>query len=138
MLVELLSELFNEFSPIYFYIGLLLSIIPLRIYNQPNTYQTDVYLRRSHALQFQLLSLPDLTATALDIRNWITNRTKRIEVPDDNEEDSSSLVFYRYKNLGGLKWKQLLYSSKLKNIASSYLGFYQLYYLLDAKAQPSQ
>ncbi|MBP2076826.1 hypothetical protein [Oceanobacillus polygoni] len=138
MFIELLSELLNEFSPIYFYIGLLLSIIPIRIYNHPNTYQTDMYIRRSHALQFQLLSVPELTATVLDIRSWITNKTKRIEIPDDNEEDSFSLGFYRYKNRGGQKWNQLLYSSNLRNIALSYLDFYRSYYLQAVKAQPSR
>ncbi|WP_339229023.1 hypothetical protein NSQ77_04265 [Oceanobacillus sp. FSL K6-2867] len=122
MLIELLSELFNEFSPIYFYIGLLLAIIPIRIYNQPNTYQTDVYIRKSHALQYQLLSVPELTATILEIRNWLTHKTKRIEIPDDNEEDSSSFDFC-YKNQGGLIWKQNLYSPHLRNIALSYLDF---------------
>jgi len=122
MFLELLSELLNEFSPMYFYLGILLSIIQfehIQFDYQKHIYQNDVFIRKSHALQFQLLILPEAPSVTVQKRNWLAHKTKRIEAPDDDKEDSSFSIFNKKINRGGQKWRQLLYSQNLRYTACS-------------------
>ncbi|WP_337019606.1 hypothetical protein [Oceanobacillus massiliensis] len=120
MLIELLSDLLNECSPIYLYLSLLVTIIQfelIQLDDHNKMFKNDVQTRKSHALRFQLLPLQKINAAMIDIRNWIANRTKRIEIPDDDKEDPSFSISHSNINRGGVTWKQLLYSPNLKNIA---------------------
>ncbi|WP_249870665.1 hypothetical protein [Oceanobacillus saliphilus] len=120
MFIELLSEFLNEFSPIYIYLSLLISVLHFefgQLNEQNRLFKNDWYAQKSNTLQFQMTSFPEMNVAAITIRNWIANKTKRIETPDDDKEDSSFSIFYSTKNRGGQKWKQHLYSPNLRIIA---------------------
>ncbi|MFD1849852.1 hypothetical protein [Oceanobacillus bengalensis] len=122
MLLELMNELLSEFSPIYFYFGLLLTIVyfdPFQFTVKRKIVENQLYMRHSHELKYQTLPRQSLIPRIIELRNWLTTKVKRVEAPDDDADAHS----FSYPNLnqirGGQKWKKHLYSLLLKNIALS-------------------
>ncbi|SES91528.1 hypothetical protein SAMN05216389_103165 [Oceanobacillus limi] len=123
MLLELLHEMLNEFSPFYLYLSAIISVFYLnRIYIgvKHNVLENHFYIRKWHDVQIQLLPEMKIIPRVLEMRNWITTKTKRIEAPDDDTDAPSFSFNHMNKLRGGQQWKQQknLYSLSLKNIAS--------------------
>ncbi|RKQ33952.1 hypothetical protein [Oceanobacillus halophilus] len=120
MLLELFNEMFYEFSPFYFYLSIALSLITIDIFYvnlEHKAFENQLYIRKSHDVKIQQLPRQIIIPRVIEIRNWITTKTKRIEAPDDDSDAHSFSLFPSIKYRGGKQWKQHLYSLLLKNIA---------------------
>ncbi|RDW19730.1 hypothetical protein [Oceanobacillus chungangensis] len=119
MFLELLNELLSDFSPIYLYLSFLLSVVYfdyIQLDFRCSIDKNHAFIRRSHALKVDSLPIQQPISGAIEIHNWLTNKTKRIEIPDDDNDAHSNSTFSIDKNRGGQKWKKHLYSRSLKNI----------------------
>ncbi|WP_085992929.1 hypothetical protein [Oceanobacillus senegalensis] len=118
MLLEFIYEMMNDLSPLYIYLSLAVSILYLdSIHMNVQPYENQVYIRRWHEIQIQLLPKQDIIPRITEIRSWITTKTKRIDAPDDDTEAHSFSSLINQNNRGGKQWNQHLYSPLLKNIA---------------------
>ncbi|AXI08545.1 hypothetical protein CUC15_06260 [Oceanobacillus zhaokaii] len=129
MFLELLNELLSDFSPIYLYLSFLLSVVYFDYIQLDFRCAIDknhAFIRKSHALKLDSLPRQQPISGAIKIHNWITNKTKRIEIPDDDNEAYSNSNISKDKIRGGQKWKKGLYSRSLKNIklASCFCSLY--------------
>ncbi|MBU5467572.1 hypothetical protein KQI49_12155 [Virgibacillus sp. MSJ-26] len=122
MFFDLLSELINNTSPFYLYVGLLWSMVgALQLINMDmHKFRKNHYLYVKNVNTFQvdttLIQEPMVGNDA--VITWLTHKTKRIETPDDDSDvDSSSISKQIIKIRGGLFWKNKLYSRPLENIA---------------------
>lgn len=122
MLIELLYELLGEMSPMYLYLGIVFSIIcssHLMYAGFHNTMMNNyVYTRKCHALHFKLLPKQEQAGAVIEVRNWITHTTKRIDAPDDDTDNQPFSFIKITKKRGGQQCKRILYSLSLENIAS--------------------
>lgn len=122
MFIELLYELLGEVSPMYFYLGVVLSVIfsyRLMQIDMSNTLMKNHdYIKESHALHFKLLPKQEPLGEAEEIHDWIVHTTKRIDAPDDDTDNQSFSFIKSMIKRGGQQWKRILYSLSLKNIAS--------------------
>ncbi|RDW17576.1 hypothetical protein CWR48_13720 [Oceanobacillus arenosus] len=122
MLLELLNELLSDFSPIYLYLSFLLSVVYfdyIQLDLRCTVYKNHAFIRKSHALKIQSLPKQQPITGVIKIHNWLTNKTKRIEIPDDDNDPHSNSTSTLDKNRGGQQWKKHLYSRSLKNISLS-------------------
>ncbi|SDQ76654.1 hypothetical protein [Virgibacillus salinus] len=123
MLLELLYELLGEMSPMYFYLGIVFSIICSSRFMYKGFHNSlmnnYVYTRKRHALHFKLLPKQEQLGAIIEVRNWITHTTKRIDAPDDDTDNQSFSITNINKKRGGQQCKGILYSLSLENIASS-------------------
>ncbi|WP_156288684.1 hypothetical protein [Oceanobacillus salinisoli] len=120
MLLEIINELLNELSPFYCYLSVFISIVYLeriRFEWQQHGLENQLYIRKCHEVEFRLLPKQKCIPRIIEIRNWITTKTKRIEAPDDDSEAPSFSFIHSIQLRGGKQWKQNLYSLSLKNIA---------------------
>ncbi|SFB28879.1 hypothetical protein SAMN04488072_11359 [Lentibacillus halodurans] len=121
MLIELLYDLFAGISPMYVYLGIVLSIICtfrlMHINLNNSTLRNQEYIKEYHALQFKLMPMCETLGDSRDIHDWITHTTKRMDAPDDDSDcHSFSLTQTRLKR-GGQQWSKNLYSLFWENIA---------------------
>lgn len=113
MLLDLIFELLSDFSPMYIYLSTILSVFYV-IRLLPNQY--TFYSRNQLALSdLQVQKYSELNADQviemIEKRNWLAIITKRIEVPDDDEEYVSFLTLFKLiKNQGGKTCSNNLYS----------------------------
>ncbi|GGA89318.1 hypothetical protein [Ornithinibacillus halotolerans] len=114
MLLDLIFELLSDFSPMYIYLSTILSVFYV-IRLLPNQY--TIYSRNQLALsdlQVQNYSEPnaDQVIEMIEKRNWLAIITKRIEVPDDDDDEHVSFLtlFKLIKNQGGTTCSNNLYS----------------------------
>ncbi|PAV29662.1 hypothetical protein CIL05_09825 [Virgibacillus profundi] len=122
MLIEILFDILSDFSLLYFYVSIILSIFcayqitHFSLFNIKK--MNECYTREHHSIQARQIPLVSVVGEVIEKRDWLTNKTKRIEAPDDDAEiHSFSLVNKRTIKRGGQQWKNILYSLSLKNIA---------------------
>ena len=122
MLFELATELLTDFSPVYIYISLLFSAV--YIGQMHLDYQLHLKNHMENRWHNNTGSYPlhePLPFSAIfHIKKWIANKTKRIEIPDDDKDASSSPIINQIKIRGGFIWKIKLYSPNGKNISYSH------------------
>ncbi|MFD1361228.1 hypothetical protein [Lentibacillus salinarum] len=122
MIIEILHELFADTSPFYVYFSICLSVIGTINLTQFDLHQfighAHVYTRESHAIQIQSAPIQASIGEATDIMDWIVQKAKRIDAPDDDTDDHT-LSFFKttMKKRGGPRWNEHLYSRLPKNIA---------------------
>lgn len=122
MFFDVLSEMINNASPFYFYVGLLWSMVgALQLINMDmQNFRRNHYFHVKNVYTFQvdsaLIQEPSIRNQA--VITWLTHKTKRIEAPDDDSDDASFSISKQIKEIrGGLYWKNKVYSLPLKNIA---------------------
>lgn|GEM_PF-2172031 len=111
-MMDLLYELLVDSSPIYVYIGIIVSAVCvyqlLRFRHAGIRTENYSYLRAVHAqeaVQSAHLAAKDMQ---FDRYTWIAHKTKRIETPDDDGDHSTFSFLYRYHILrGGPIWLNL-------------------------------
>lgn len=123
MILELMSDLFNDMSPFYMYVGVLWSVIgAIRLINMDMghfTKQHRFYVRHTYHLQNKKALMKEPLVMSMDMLTWLVHKMKQREVPDeDNDEPSSNFFIPKQKIRGGINWKFILYSHPLKNIVS--------------------
>lgn len=126
MILELLSELFADTStsPLTFYVTIFLSVIGPIKFSQFGLHKfighAHVYTRKSHAIQSQSAPIQESIGETTDIMDWIVQKAKRIDAPDDDTDDNNFSFFQAMmKKRGGQPWNEHLYSHSTKNIALS-------------------
>lgn len=121
MVMDFLIELFSDFSPMYVYFSVLLSVfcafqwMPIVTHNLYQDTQIDI---RIHHKRIELAPIQNRTNEMIKRRNWLAVVTKRIELPDEDEDADGS--FYHNKSCtlqGGTSCKNL-YSLSLKKQVS--------------------
>ncbi|MEN1968674.1 hypothetical protein WMZ97_11450 [Lentibacillus sp. N15] len=122
-MLELLNQLIDDVSPFYVYLGIILTIIcayqGISLTMGNINHQNEVFTRQWHAERFRLLPAQEERGINKQIHNWITIKTKRMEIPDDDTDSHSfSTHTFNTTNRGGQQWKENLYSQSL-NIALS-------------------
>ncbi|WP_047981087.1 hypothetical protein [Ornithinibacillus contaminans] len=120
MLLEFISELFSDFSPIYIYLSVLFSMI-LALQIVP--FVTDSLMKHRklskaelHARACNTIHLQEPKPMQAEERNWLVRKTKRIEAPDDESDSESFLFQTTLKKQGGAQWNIDLYSHSFGNI----------------------
>ncbi|QKY70718.1 hypothetical protein [Lentibacillus sp. CBA3610] len=122
MIIEMLSELFAETSPLYFYFSVFLSVLGPVKFTQFGLHKfighAHVSTKKSHAIQIQSAPIQESIGGTTDIMDWIVTKAKRIDAPDDDTDDHTFSFFKTMmKKRGGHKWNENLYSHLRKNIA---------------------
>lgn len=122
MIIEMLSELLAETSPLYFYFSVFLSVIGTVNFTQFGLHKfighAHMHTRKSHATQIQSAPIRETIGETTDIMDWIVRKAKRIDAPDD-DTDHHVFSFFKatMKKRGGHRWNENLYSHLRKNIA---------------------
>ncbi|MFD2657567.1 hypothetical protein [Gracilibacillus thailandensis] len=120
MVLEMLGELNNDLHPMYiyltFYIALICSYGLIHIpHYQLTRYEKIINNNNYYSIQLQLQQKALIIGQWLDIQSWLTNKMKRKESPDDDEDNHSfSCVQAISLKRGGQTCN--LYSLSLKNI----------------------
>lgn len=122
MFFDLISELINNTSPFYLYVGLLWSMVgALQLINMDmHEFRKHhyLYVKNVNTIQVDTALIQEPVVRNDAVITWLTHKTKRIETPDDDsDDDSSSISKPIIKIRGGLFWKNKLYSRPLENIA---------------------
>jgi len=122
MFFDIISDLVNNTSPLYLYVGLLWSMMgAFQLINMDmNQFRKHHHFHIKRVYTFQvdtaLIEKPDVKNRSF--KTWLTHKKKRIEAPDDDSDDDSFSIFQQIKEIrGGLFCKNILYSLLLKNIA---------------------
>ncbi|WP_147380269.1 hypothetical protein [Oceanobacillus picturae] len=123
MFIEFMSELANDFSPVYAYVfSILLSVyfsykaadVQFGTIKKTN----EFYTRNMHASMIHSLSDLITIGETIDKRNWLSHKMMYQDADDDTDAPSFSL--YRQNNKrGGQQWKNNRYLHLLKNTALS-------------------
>ncbi|WP_093210283.1 hypothetical protein [Sediminibacillus albus] len=123
MFIELLNEVLNEASPFYFYVGFFLAAycafsfsfmsMPLRAKSK------EAVTRNYYATRFRLLPIETRLGEIAEILDWITEKSKRKEGPEDDSDNHFLSFTKQNQKRGGEQWTNILYSHSLKNIALS-------------------
>ncbi|WP_042224344.1 hypothetical protein [Oceanobacillus manasiensis] len=123
MFLEFISELANDFSPVYAYVlSILMSVyfsyraadIQFGTIKKSN----ENYMRKTHASMIRSLPVLLTIGVTVDKRNWRSHKMMYRDADDDTEAPTFS--FYNQKDKrGGEQWKNNRYSHLLKNTALS-------------------
>ncbi|GAB4071887.1 hypothetical protein GCM10028778_00170 [Barrientosiimonas marina] len=121
MITELLYELFVDTSPVYLYVSVFLSVIGTINLAQLDLHQNHelahVATRKSHAIRIQAAPVQESIGESTAIMDWIVQKAKRIDAPDDDTDDHTFSFFKTItKKRGGAQCNAHLYSQLLKNI----------------------
>ncbi|WP_096271417.1 hypothetical protein [Paucisalibacillus globulus] len=124
MLLDFLMELYSDFSPMYFYFSMVLSVlcsIHWMPYVTRNVYQNSrINVYSFHNGKVEQVTRNNAINEMNKTRQWLAIITKRIAIPDDDEETASSLYFSRFKQIrGGKICKNNLYSHSLRKLVLS-------------------
>lgn len=121
-MLELTNQLLIDMTPIYIYVSFFLSMMYVYHGFALSTgmrQQQEMLMQKWHAAEFSLLPDTGQLVVHMEIRNWINGKKKRLDAPDDDTDgDSFSEFLTTNKILGGLQWKESLYSPSLLNIVS--------------------
>ncbi|GIO27846.1 hypothetical protein [Ornithinibacillus bavariensis] len=129
MILDFLIELFSDFSPMYFYLSVLLSVLCafqfISVVANQLYRDTPIDIHGIKRSKVQLKINQNATNEIITRRNWRAIVTKRIELPDEEEDATkSSTNLLRLTLQGGLLCKKNLYSLSLrKQISSEYLSY---------------
>ncbi|MDY0407590.1 hypothetical protein ACFFIS_09015 [Virgibacillus soli] len=123
MLFEIVSDFLLATSPFYFYISLFLSalaVLKFIHFDLHHYLHHNIYSKRAHTIDIHVLHFENQVEQVSEIRDWIAQKIKRIESPDDDTDGhplplNTLLTHFR----GGILWKKDLYSHFLRNMASS-------------------
>ncbi|WP_404458500.1 hypothetical protein [Oceanobacillus kapialis] len=127
MFLEFMSELANDFSPVYAYmLSILLSVyFSYRAFDiQFGTVKksNEIYTRYTHERLVRSLPVLLTIGEMVEKRSWRSHKM-RFRDPDD-DTDAPSFSFYKQNNKrGGQQWKNNRYSPFLKNTVLSELRF---------------
>ncbi|MEN2465195.1 hypothetical protein [Ornithinibacillus sp. FSL M8-0202] len=121
MMLDFLFEFFGDFSPFYLYVSVLLSAIyVIRWFPEFEFFfNKQVDIRNHYRLYGNFEPVLHQVNEFVERRNWLAIITKRIEVPDDDEEGALSSFYKFVKKRGGAQWKNNLYSLTLRKSAFS-------------------
>src|SRR5699024_7700741 len=122
MVIELLYELLADTSPFYFYFSIFLAVIGTIKITQFGLHKfvghAHVHTKKSHSIQIQAAPIQESIGEATDIMDWIVQIAKRIDAPDDDNDDYVFSFFSTMmKQRGGIRWNEHLYSHLQENIA---------------------
>ncbi|GAA0594621.1 hypothetical protein GCM10009001_08430 [Virgibacillus siamensis] len=122
MFFELLYDVVGEISPIYFYLSIIFTLVcSYRIMNM-NIHHPIIrnhdYAKECHAIYIKLLPINVTIGQIVEIHNWITHTTKRIDTPDD-DSDHHSFSLQKKLLRGGQIWGKNLYSRSSISMALS-------------------
>jgi len=118
--MDLLYEVLTDSSPIYAYIGIIVSVYCayhlIHFHMGSLQHSNNDYLQACHASEAQLRMHHAVPTMRLSIQNWLTWNNQRIETLDDDGELPASLLYATdyCTQQGGKKWT--LHSLSLKNI----------------------
>ena len=122
MIFEILSDMINNTSPLYMYVGVLWSAVAaLQLINMNlHTFSRDhhIYIRHSYNFEVDSALVKKPIVKNMDIKTWLIQKLKRIDAPDDDSDvpyfsDLNQITQIR----GGQFWIRNLCSRSLKNIA---------------------
>ncbi|WP_042142117.1 hypothetical protein [Paucisalibacillus sp. EB02] len=128
MLLDFLLELYSDFSPMYFYISMVLSVlctIQWMPYVTQHVYQNSrINIDSFHKGKVEQVTRNNAINEMNKTRHWLAIITKRIANPEDDDETASSLYFNRLKQIRGGKTCNInLYSLSLrKQVLSEFLA----------------
>ncbi|RLL43703.1 hypothetical protein D8M04_12325 [Oceanobacillus piezotolerans] len=117
MFLELINELFSDFSPVYIYLGFLASIVCLELFQvhfDEKLTKNELRIRRIHDMQFSLIPAYEVPPRLRDFRSWFSTIVKRIAAPDDDTDAPSFSRILLNKFRGGKIWNEHHYSLSLK------------------------
>jgi hypothetical protein len=122
MVMDFLIELFSDLSPMYFYLSVLLSVLCtlqfIPVVSEHLYRNTSIDIHGINKGKVQLATNENITNEIITRRNWIAIVTKRMELPDEEEEaGTSSLNMQRSTIQGGLLCQKNLYSLSLRGQA---------------------
>lgn len=122
MFFDVLSEMINSTSPLYFYVGFLWSMVGAFQLINMDMHQFrkhhHLHVKNIYTFQVDMALIQEPTVKNRAVKTWLTHKMKRIEAPDDDSDDPSFSIFQQIKEIrGGLLWKNKLYSHPLENIA---------------------
>lgn len=123
MFLELLNDLFVNSSIFYFYFGFILTAIGvsqfvrLNHYALHSRYEFSLHERKAIKIDIEYIEKPMIRNESIIV--WFVKTSKRIDKPDDKEDDSASYFNKKLKIRGGQLWKETAYSLSLKNIVYS-------------------
>ncbi|WP_010531395.1 hypothetical protein [Lentibacillus jeotgali] len=122
MIIELLYELLAETSPFYFYFSVFLSVIGSIKITQLglNKFVGHAYVhtKNSHSVKIQSAPIQESIGEVTDVMVWIVQKAKRIDAPDDDNDDHACSFFSTMmKKRGGIRWNKHLYSHSRRNLA---------------------
>ena len=97
MVIELLYELLADTSPFYFYFSIFLSVIGTIKITQFGSHKfvghAHVHTKNSHSIQIQSAPIRESNGETTDIIDWIVKKAKRIDAPDDDNDDHAFSFF---------------------------------------------
>lgn len=120
MFLELLNDLFMSSSILYFYFGILIMTIGFHqlLLLQQNSWkaQANFHLDDHRYLKVDGPSFEMLASANEPYIIWFVKSFKRIDKPDDDQEDDSTSYFTKsFKIRGGQQWKKTTYSQPYGN-----------------------
>ncbi|MFS0674646.1 hypothetical protein [Ornithinibacillus sp. 179-J 7C1 HS] len=120
MFLDFLFELFGDFSPVYLYISVILSALYVIRWLPEFDFSLNksLHVKDTYHLKARFLPLEKNINEIIEKRNWLAITTKRIELPDDDEEEAHFSFYKSMKKRGGALCKNL-YSLILRNLAYS-------------------
>ncbi|MEF2292762.1 hypothetical protein [Virgibacillus dokdonensis] len=114
-MIDLLNELMNDASPVYFYLSILFTLSSAYSFTaiQPRHIMESRYLqiREYHNERYRLLPIQELFGMCDEIFQWVVKKANRITSPDDDADHS----FFSFKGQnvlqrGGKECTIILYS----------------------------
>lgn len=122
-MIELINELINDASPVYFYLSILLTVASacsfstIQFGDMLDTHHFQI--RESHNERYRLLPIQELFGMCDEIFQWVVKKANRITAPDDDTDHSSfSLRAMDLIQRGGNICAIILYSLFLRNTVS--------------------
>jgi|SRR5699024_655455 len=125
MIFEFIGDMLSNSSPLYMYIGILWSMVgAIQLINMDmgkfRKYHHRLHIRQAYTFRVERALIQEPIVINKDIRAWLTHKMKRMESPDDDNDEDSFSFFDEIKEIrGGKHWINHLYSHSLKNIVLS-------------------
>lgn len=122
MFFEIFSDMINNISPFYMYIGVLWSAAgALQLINMNlHTFSREhhIYIRHSYNFEVNSALMEKPNVRNMEIKTWLIQKLKQIDAPDDDSDILNFSDLYQITQIrGGQFWIRNLYSRSLKNIA---------------------
>ncbi|NBJ67908.1 MULTISPECIES: hypothetical protein [Clostridia] len=119
-MMELINELINDVSPVYFYLSILLTMASAYSFSAIQFGQMmdthHLQIRKNHNERYRLLPIQELFGMCDEIFQWVIKKANRIAAPDDDTGHSSfSLRAMDLIQRGGKICTIILYSLFLRN-----------------------
>ncbi|WP_289890778.1 hypothetical protein [Virgibacillus pantothenticus] len=119
-MMDLINELINDASPVYFYLSILLtmaseySFTAIQFGHMMDTHHLQI--REYHNERYRLLPIQELFGMCDEIFQWVVKKASQITSPDDDTDHSPfSLQFMDLLQRGGKICTIILYSLFLRN-----------------------